>query len=122
MNKDETDNKIEIIASLKQGWNGKDAPAMPHELIEKVRWIVEQLDIQPELFPTAMQTIQFEYDNARQDHMEIEVGSADTAEVFLACHNGAESYEKLLVDPNSFRERMHAFMNNPVPIQVAKSE
>ena len=102
-------NKLDTIASLQKGWNGNGAPAIPGEVIERVRMILKRLEIQPEIFPTALQTIQFEFDNTRRDHMEIEVGMEETAEVFIARYDGMESFEDIPVDADAINERVRAF-------------
>ena len=53
---------------------------------------------QPEIFPAALCTIQLEYDNARRDHMEIEIGLSDTAEIFIVKYNGEMLCETIPAD------------------------
>ncbi len=101
--------KLERIRAMKKNWNGNGAPAFPAKLISRVRDLVEELFIQPEIFPTAMRTIQLEYDNARRDHMEIEIGDSDTAEVFIVRFNGEELYEDVCVSAGPINERVAAF-------------
>ena len=81
-------DKLEKIAGLRDGWNGNGAPAIPGELIIRVRKLLQTLVIQPEIFPTALCSIQFEYDNTRRDHMEIEIGMDEEAEVFITRYGG----------------------------------
>ena len=101
--------KLEAIAGLKDGWNGNGAPAIPKKLIDHVRTILDEMMIQPEIFPTALQTIQFEFDNTRRDHMEIEIGLEETAEVFLVRYDGAESFEDIPNSAEGIDERVRAF-------------
>ena len=56
------------------------------------------LDIQPEVFPTALQTIQLEFDNSRRDHIEIEIGESDNVEIFTVLYDGHESIETITYD------------------------
>lgn len=107
--KTENLDKLYAISMLEHNWNGNGALAIPKELIDKVRSIITALTIQPEIFPTALQTIQLEYDNSRKDHMEIEIGMEETAEVFLVGHNGTESIEKIPSNYNSINERVGMF-------------
>ena len=65
--------------------------------------------IQPQIFPTALETIQFEYDNARRDHMEIEIGDAETAEVFCVTYDGQEHFEDIPATIDSINERVGMF-------------
>ncbi|MCR5625699.1 MAG: type II toxin-antitoxin system Phd/YefM family antitoxin [Lachnospiraceae bacterium] len=101
--------KLSYIAALKEGWNGNGAPAFDKKLISKVRELLENLSIQPEVFPTALQTIQLEYDNSRRDHMEIEVGLSNTAEIFLVRYDGSESFEQIPADADHINKKAGAF-------------
>ena len=101
--------KLNTISRLKDNWNGNGAPAFSGELIRKVRSMIKELVIQPEIFPTAMQTIQLEYDNSRRDHMEIEISLNDTAEVFVSPYIGEEFFESIPADAASINRRMEAF-------------
>ena len=63
--------------------------------MDKAVKLIDKLIIQPEIFPTALGTIQLEYDNSRKDHMEIEIGESDTAEVYIIRFNGEEIYSSI---------------------------
>lgn len=63
----------------------------------------------PEIFPTVLCTIQLEYDNARRDHLEIEIGESAMAEVFIVYYDGSEAYENIPIRPDSINERVGAF-------------
>ncbi len=101
--------KLNAICSLKENWNGNGAPAFPRALTERVERLLQTLSIQPEIFPTACSTIQLEYDNSRRDHMEIEIGSGDTAEVYIVFYNGEESTDEIAVSAEAINERVNAF-------------
>lgn len=101
--------KLEKIAALANGWNGNGAPAIPKELVERVRRLLHALTIQPEIFPTALCSIQFEYDNTRRDHMEIEIGAGEEAEVFIVRYDGTEYFESVSADPDAINELVGDF-------------
>ena len=101
--------KLEEIGSLKDNWNGKGAPAIPPVLIKKTRALLKSLTIQPEIFPTALETIQLEFDNSRHDHMEIEIGTSDKAEVFVAPYDDSEYCEEIRSTAASINKRVMAF-------------
>ncbi len=101
-------DKLVAISTLKDNWNGNGAPAFPRSLIRKVSSILLELSIQPEIFPTAMQTIQFEYDNSRKDHLEIEVGMEDEAEYFLINSHG-ETLQKIPASSKSINDLVGDF-------------
>lgn len=101
--------KLRVISELPDGWNGNGAPAFSKRLIQKIRTLIRQLDIQPEVFPTAMQTIQLEYDNSRRDHMEIEIGLSDEAEIFTVLYNGLEMIRTIRSDAANINEEVRSF-------------
>lgn len=107
--KEDNLNKLEIIRRLKGDWNGNGAEVFPRTLVGKVVEIIDNLAIQPELFPTALGTIQLEYDNARQDHMEIEIGEGESAEVFIASYDGTERYETIEASFRAINEKVSEF-------------
>ncbi|MBR3279121.1 MAG: hypothetical protein IKG01_09545 [Lachnospiraceae bacterium] len=102
-------NKLEEIGNLKDNWNGNGAAAIPPSLIKKARALIKNLTVQPEIFPTALQTIQLEFDNPRHDHMEIELALSENAEVFVAPYDDTEYFETIRSTPAAINERVSAF-------------
>ncbi|MCR5097982.1 MAG: type II toxin-antitoxin system Phd/YefM family antitoxin [Lachnospiraceae bacterium] len=102
-------NRLEVFKSFKDGWNGYDAGAFDPKLIDKVRDILEKQDIQPEIFPTALGTIQLEYDNSRGDHMEIEVGMEKKTEVFTVLNTGQIITDEIDSDARAIRKMVGVF-------------
>jgi len=107
--KDSNHKKMTMIRNLKDGWNGNGAEAFPTALIRKVDSIIDELVIQPEVFPTALVSIQLEYDNSRRDHMEIEIGDSETAEVFLVMYNGEELFETISATAEAINKKVGEF-------------
>lgn len=101
--------KLEAIGSLRDNWNGNGAPALPEDVVDRVKKLIDELPIQPEVFPTALKTIQLEYDNARHDHMEIEIGDKDTVEVFTVLRSGDESVEQIVFGRDTISEKVLEF-------------
>lgn len=101
--------KLEEIGNLKDNWNGNGAPGLPPALIKKTRALIKALKIQPEIFPTALETIQLEFDNSNNDHMEIEIGMSDKAEVFVAPYDDSEYFETIRSTAASINERVEDF-------------
>ena len=54
--------KLETIALLRDNWNLNGAKAFTDSLIKKGRDLILFLEIQPEIFPTACESLQLEYD------------------------------------------------------------
>lgn len=101
--------KLEAIRSLGDNWNGNGAAAFNPALVDKVENMINELIIQPEIFPTALNTIQLEYDNSRKDHMEIEICEDDMAEVFIVKFNGEEISDTIPATADSINERVSDF-------------
>lgn len=64
--------KLDAFSKLKIGWNCYDAKPIPEELIKRTKTVIKGLDIQPDIFPTARESIQIEFDN-RDDYLEFEI-------------------------------------------------
>ena len=101
--------KLNTIRSFRDNWNGNGAPSFPTELINKVENLILSLSIQPEIFPTALCTIQLEYDNSRRDHMEIEIGLDENAEVFTVLFNGEEKSDLIPATAETINELAESF-------------
>lgn len=101
--------KLEVIRSLKDDWNGNGAEAFNSVFVDKVQELISGLIIQPEVFPTALGTIQLEFDNSRRDHMEIEIGESVDAEVFIVMFNGEEHIENIPADAENINTYVSQF-------------
>ena len=101
--------KLNRIRSMKDERNGDGTPAFSVVLINRLREIIRNLIIQPEIFADVPCSVQFEYDNSRGDHMEIEIGDAETAEVFVVDVTGKESSEKISASADAINARVVAF-------------
>lgn len=64
--------KLNRIASLEDGWDLYKATSFSNALIEFCRNLLFKLNRQPEIFPTANNSIQFEFKN-KDDYLEIEI-------------------------------------------------
>ena len=84
--------KLETIALLRDNWNLNGAKAFTDSLIKKGRDLIFFLEIQPEIFPTACESLQLEYDREDGSHMEIELTDRDEAEIFMVDTKGGESF------------------------------
>ena len=67
-------DKLEEISELKENWNGYGAKSIDKDLINECWYIVNQLFVCPEIFPTADNSIQLEYDSD-EAYIEIEIFS-----------------------------------------------
>lgn len=87
--------KLEMIAMLQDNWNGNGAKAFSPNLISKVQNMIVFLEIQPEVFPTACESLQLEYDKQDGSHMEVELTESESAEIFVVDSMGCESIRNI---------------------------
>lgn len=90
--------KLEEISMLQDNWNANGAKAFSDGLISKVRNLLIFLEIQPEVFPTACESLQLEYDKQDGSHMEIELAESESAEIFVIDSTGCESISNIRAD------------------------
>ena len=64
--------KIQDISKLKDDWNGNGASAVKDTLIQKMKYLVLRINVQPEIFPTPRGSIQFESEKETGEYIEFE--------------------------------------------------
>ncbi len=102
-------DRLAVFRDFQDDWNGNGAIGFSPGLIEKVMRLVDSLEIQPEIFPSATGTIELEYTNSRRDFMGIEISEGNTAEIFLVLYNGQELFETIDSDNETINERVKKF-------------
>ena len=65
--------KLKEISDLKGNWNDNNAKKFSPELISIVKNILENIVEQPEIFPTANNSIQMEYELIDNSYLEFEI-------------------------------------------------
>lgn len=65
--------KLESFRDFQVNWNGNGALPFLEGQIEKTKLILFNLPKQPEIFPTARQSVQFEYEKENGDYLEFEI-------------------------------------------------
>lgn len=65
--------KLKGISDLKDNWNDNNAKKFSPELISIVKNILENIIEQPEIFPTANNSIQMEYELIDNSYLEFEI-------------------------------------------------
>ncbi len=107
--KEENIKKLDQIRSLKNNWDNNGALAFPSSLIDKSIALIQKLIIQPEVFPTPLCTIQFEYDNSCNDHMEIELDGTDNASVYITSGSESESNKTINATSDDINRQIELF-------------
>lgn len=80
--------RISEIGCLEENWNGNGAPKFSSKLLDSVRSVVETLIRQPNIFPTARESIQLEYENDMGDYLEFELFEGGRLKKFYCGHDG----------------------------------
>lgn len=90
--------KLQQINRLPENWNGYGSEPIPTRLIEICTEIIPKLEIQPSVFPTARDSIQFEYEKSNGDYLEFEL-YIEKVEVFFQSNfeefNKTYTYEEI---------------------------
>lgn len=96
---------IESIKKLEENWNDNHANPFSPNLIRKVAGIISVLKVQPQIFPTARNSIQLEYEKENGDYLEFEI-----YEEFITCYQeiGQEVIDSK-IDKNEIPELVCAF-------------
>lgn len=90
--------KLSEIRCLTDNWNGNGAPKFSDELLAAAKKIVETLSRQPDIFPTARESIQFEYENDLGDYLEFELFEGGRLKKFYCGHDGDTVTEDISID------------------------
>ena len=80
--------RIIEIEKLQNNWNGNGAESFSKAILATAKSIILQLSVQPHIFPTARDSIQFEYENALGDYLEFELFENDQLKMFYFNHLG----------------------------------
>lgn len=87
--------KINRIAGLKDDWNLHGASSFSESLLKLCRNMLLKLKRQPDIFPTANNSIQFEFKN-KDDYLEIEIFD-DLSHIEYYMKKGGKEIEKSTV-------------------------
>lgn len=85
---------LDNFKALQFNWNGNNAEPFSESLIEKAKSIIFHLKYQPEVFPTAKQSVQFEYEKENGDYLEFEIFEDSITCLQIVSGNESESQIK----------------------------
>ena len=102
--------KLKEISSLKYNWNGNGATPFSSKFIDRIRIILNYIEIQPEIFPTACNSIQFEYDGPNNSYLELEIRE-DKKEISIFKINrvGEEREFSIKSEPSELNKLINGF-------------
>lgn len=89
-------NSILSFKKFESNWNGEGAEPFSENIIQKSLNIINtpSLKFQPEVFPTARQSIQFEYEKSNGNYLEIEIFE-EKYSAYSEIDNNETEYESL---------------------------
>lgn len=86
---------LDSFLDLKYNWDFNEAPPIPTDLISKIRCLICNLRVQPEIIPTPRESIQFEYITTNKDYLEIEFFSTGMVRSMYKPFNGTPSVKDI---------------------------
>lgn len=84
-------SKLKEIKKLEKDWNGNKARPIPKKVIEKVKTLILNLEQQPQIFPTANESIQIEYDGENNSYLELQVTKGNELSYYKVDKSGKET-------------------------------
>lgn len=104
-------SKLDDIRRFKENWNGNNAPPFQAHLIYVVNDLIQnKLPSQPEIFPTANNSIQLEYEKASGAYLEAEVFSEHHINICKEINGIWEEY--FIDDVDILAETIEEFIEN----------
>ena len=101
--------KLEEIKTLKRNWNGNKAKPIPRKIINKTKTLIINLDKQPQIFPTANDSIQIEYDGINNSYLEVLVTKKSSLEFYKVDRLGEEKNGSIPVSSFALNELIEEF-------------
>jgi hypothetical protein len=102
--------KLYNLRNLEPNWNFADALPFTRTLIDKVENLLEHLTVQPKIFPTGRQSIQFEYEKSNGEYLEFEI--FEDSVVYLLIKNDTEIEKQIPLDDINFNKIINNFYAN----------
>lgn len=104
--------RLSEIENLPENWNGNGAERISINIIKTVRRLLLNLKYQPEIFPTACNAVQMEWDN-NGEYLEMEV-LEDNINVFQIDTDGNEIRKNISAENDQVKEIVEGFYDRAV--------
>ncbi len=105
--------RLSEIEKLPENWNNNGADRISGSIIKIVRKLLMNLDFQPEVFPTACDAVQLEWQNKTDEYLEMEV-LEDSINIFQIDSDGNEEQRTIAVDEVSVKKVVSEFYERAV--------
>lgn len=106
--------RLDSFLALKDNWNGNGAAPVSQNLVSLMKGLVLNLERQPDIFPTACDSIQFEYEKPDGDYLEFEVSENGKVSVFRMMPDGTDCSYTLDFDANQINEVVSDFYDRNI--------
>jgi len=105
--------RLSEIEKLPDNWNNNGAEKISGEIIKTVRRLLMSLEFQPEVFPTACDAVQLEWENNRNEYLEMEV-LEDSINIFQIDSDGGEQQSTIAFDEGKIKKIVGDFYDRAV--------
>lgn len=102
---------IDKIALLEENWNGNGANKFSEELISNAKMLISNFSIQPDVLPTARDSIQMEYEKDSGDYIEFELFKNGQLKVFTFSNH---QFNTEYIDLDSANEVFRSFYGQQI--------
>lgn len=89
----ENNIRLYYISKLKDNWNENGASHFSKKIINTMKNLIKELPYQPEIFPTACRSIQFEYEKEDGSYLEFELFEDNKIKIFTLSKDDEEKTE-----------------------------
>lgn len=98
---------LKEIQQLQKNWNGNNAEPFSQDIISEANKLIMLLNFQPSIYPTANDSIQFEFENSNDDYLELELFEGGRLKMFIM--RADESCDNRDIDINTVNEVLSKF-------------
>ncbi|MBR4724755.1 MAG: hypothetical protein IK071_03120 [Lachnospiraceae bacterium] len=105
--------RLAQIENLPENWNNNGAERISGNIIKTVRKLLMGLEFQPEIFPTACDAVQLEWENKNDEYLEMEV-LEDSINVFQIDSEGGEHQNTIATDGATVKKIVREFYDRAV--------
>ncbi|MCQ2504390.1 MAG: hypothetical protein MJ103_04075 [Saccharofermentans sp.] len=105
--------RLSEIEKLTDNWNNNGAGKIPASIIKSVRKLLMTIEFQPEIFPTACDALQLEWDNSKGEYLEMEI-LEDSVNVFQIDSEGSELHSTIEFDEEAVKALVRDFYDRAV--------
>ena len=100
---------LDLFLKLSDNWNGYGAKPFSHILIQKVKDIIKDLEIQLFIFPTAHCTIQLTYWEDLGCYIEFEISENDKMHLYVENYDGKTAELDVPCTAEMINRAMHKY-------------